>query len=93
MECLWYVNLKPLIQARSVDRMKNQMTSHVWDWGLTLFGTTDSCLDRVHLSCEKNWTHMPSTRGSYGRKAGSLADGFLNLLDFNCYYWYESGYT
>ena len=24
------------------------------------FGITDSCLDSDRLSCEKNWTHMPS---------------------------------
>ena len=37
------------------------------------FSTTDLCLDMDHLSCEKNWTHMPSTRGSYGRQVDRQA--------------------
>ena len=27
------------------------------------FGIIDSCLDSDRLSCEKNWTHMPSVLG------------------------------
>ena len=34
------------------------------------FSTMDSYLGSNHLSCEKNWTPMPSNSGSYGRQAG-----------------------
>ena len=41
------------------------------------FGTTDSCLDVICHSCEKNWTHMPCASGSYGRLAGYMLAGWL----------------
>ena len=73
--------------------MKDQRTS---------YGTKDKCssvqhicvLDMNHHSFEKNWTHTPSTSGSYGRLASWLADEMwveveifkipyrLNYLDF-----------
>ena len=37
------------------------------------FGTVDSYLDSNRLSCEKNWTPIPSTNGSYGRNASKQA--------------------
>ena len=51
---------------------------------LMFFGTTDMCLDIHHLSCEKNWTHMPSTNGPHGKMTGLQVDeiimgGFQNF--------------
>ena len=65
---------------------------------INVFGTMDSYLDTNRLSCEKNWTPMPSTSGSFGRQAGWLADKIrldfkilkilyrLNYLEFHFVY-------
>ena len=63
---------------------------------ITLFGTMDSYLDSNCLSCEKNWTPMPSASGSYSRLADEIWLDFeivtilyrLNYLDF--YFVYSS---
>ena len=48
----------------------------------TFFGTTDLCLDISRHSCEKNWTHMASATGSYGRPADSWQVGKQNKVKF-----------
>ena len=40
------------------------------------FSTTDLCLDRNRLSCEKNRTHMPNASRSYGRLAHEIQMDF-----------------
>ena len=41
--------------------------------------TTYLYLDSDRLSCEKNWTHMPSTSESYGWPADKIQVGFKSL--------------
>ena len=43
----------------------------------------DSYLDSNRLSCEKNWTPMPSASGSYDRQAGRLARWLANKISLD----------
>ena len=51
---------------------EDQGTSYGTEDKHSSVATTDSCLDVNCHSCEKNWTHTPSTSGSYGRLADEI---------------------
>ena len=71
VECLWYVKiLAPLFEARrSVDRMIDQRASYGTEKKRSL--VQQNCVyTAIAFIVRKNWTHMPSTSGSYSRLTG-----------------------
>ena len=84
VECLWYVKFWHLCLKQEYQLIEWISKGQTIALNINIvFGTIDLCLDSDHLHCEKNWTHMLSTSGSYSRLADKIGIIFKFLYKLN----------